>query len=176
MLIIAFLMASAALFLQGIILPRITILAFAPIIALAMMRCEMSRALWISTLAGCLVDLLSDDPIGLHALNYAMVTAILYRVKNHFSYDQPFHLSLYTGFVSSLSTALQLILLFLFDRRVPFDGIWFFADLIGMPVIDALYAFVWFAAPLVLFDKLKRIWVLFWLKRKTLSHTSHSSQ
>ena len=39
--------------------------------------------------------------------------------------------------------------------------------------IDALYAFVWFAAPLVLFDKMKRMWVLFWLKRKNLSHTSH---
>jgi rod shape-determining protein MreD len=176
MLIIAFLMASMALFLQGIILPRIAILAFAPFIALVMMRCEMSRALWMSALSGCLVDLLSDDPIGLHALNYTIVAFILYRVKNHFSYDQPFHLSLYTSFVSSLSTGLQLMLLFLFDRRVPFDGRWFLADFIGMPVIDALYAFVWFAAPLVLFDKLKRIWVLFWLKKKTLSHTSHSSQ
>lgn len=173
MLIIAFTMATIALFLQGIILPRIAILAFAPFIALVLMRCDLSRALWLSALAGALVDLLSDDPIGLHALNYAIVAFVLFRVKNHFSYDQPFHLSLYTGFVSSLSTGLQLILLFLFDRRVPFDGRWFFADLVGMPVIDALYAFVWFAAPLVLFDKLKRIWVLFWLKRKNLSRTSH---
>jgi len=166
-------MASLALILQGIILPRIAILAFSPFLALVMMRCELGRALWLSALAGALVDLLSDDPIGLHAVNYALVTFILFRVKKHFSYDQPFHLSLYTAFASSLSTGLQLMLLFLFDRRVPFDGRWFFADLVGMPVIDALYAFVWFAAPLVLFDKMKRMWVLFWLKRKNLSRTSH---
>jgi rod shape-determining protein MreD len=172
-LIIAFIMASLALFLQGILLPRIAILAFAPFLSLVMMRCEMGKALWLSALAGALVDLLSDDPIGLHALNYTLVAAILFRVKNHFSYDQPFHLSIYTAFISSLSTALQLMLLFLFDRRVPFDGRWFFADLVGMPVIDAFYAFVWFAAPLSLFDKLKKMWVLFWLKRKNLSRTSH---
>jgi rod shape-determining protein MreD len=173
MLIIAFVMAYIALILQGIILPRIAILAFSPFLALVMMRCELGKALWLSALAGAVVDLLSDDPIGLHALNYALVAALLFKIKKHFSHDQPFHLSLYTAFVSSLSTALQLLLLFLFDRRVPFDGRWFFADLVGMPVIDALYAFVWFAAPLSLFDKVKRIWVLFWLKRKNLSRTSH---
>jgi len=173
MLVLAFFLATLALILQGIVLPRIAILAFAPFLALAMMRSERKRALWLSALAGALVDLLSDDPMGLHALNYTIVTWLLIRVKNRFSYDQPFHLSLYTVFVSSLSTALQLMLLFLFDRRVPFDGRWFLADLVGMPVIDGLYAFVWFAAPLSLFDKMKRIWVLFWLKRKNLSRTSH---
>lgn len=173
MLIIAFILSAIALILQGIVLPRIAILAFAPFLALAMMRCEMRRALWLSALAGVLVDLLSDDPMGLHALNYSIVVGLLFKVKKHFLHDQPFHLSLYTALVSSLSTALQLMLLFLFDRRVPFDGRWIFADLVGMPVIDALYAFVWFAAPLSLFDKMKRMWVLFWLKRKNLSRTSH---
>lgn len=173
MVIIAFILATIALILQGLLLPRIAILAFAPFLALAMMRCKMKRTLWLSALAGIIGDLLSDDPMGLHALNYVIVTGLLFRVRKHFLYDQPFHLSLYTAFISSLSSALQIVLLFLFDRRVPFDGRWIFADLIGMPVIDALYAFVWFAAPLSLFDKMKRMWVLFWLKRKNLSRTSH---
>lgn len=173
MLIIAFILSTIALILQSLVLPRIAILAFAPFLALAMMRYQMKRALWLSVLAGIMADLLSDDPMGLHALNYAITCGLLFKVKKHFLHDQPFHLSLYTAFVSSLSTALQLILLFLFDRRVPFDGRWIFADLVGMPVIDAFYAFVWFAAPLLLFDKLKRMWGLFWLKRKNLSRTSH---
>jgi hypothetical protein len=41
-----------------------------------------------------------------------------------------------------------------------------------MPVIDALYAFVWFGAPLALFEKIRLMWVHYWLKRKNPSPTS----
>lgn len=173
MLIIAFVLSTAALVMQGIFVPKLTILAFAPFLAFVIMRCELPRALWLSALAGGTIDLLSDDPMGLHALNYTIVIALLFRFRKHFSYDQPLHLSLFSGVISVLSTALQLMLLFLFDRRVPFGGKWVLADLIGMPVIDALYAFVWVAAPLALFEKLRRMWVLYWLKRKNPSPISH---
>jgi rod shape-determining protein MreD len=173
MLAFAFLLASVALVLQGAVLPRLGLLAFAPFLALAIMRSKRPRALWLCLAAGAVIDLLCDDPMGLHALNYTLIAALLFPFKKHFSYDQPLHLSVFTGLISVLSTLLQLVLLFLFDRRVPFGGRWIFADLVGMPVIDALYAFVWFAAPLALFDKLRRMWVLFWLKRKNLSPISH---
>ncbi len=172
MLIFAFFLGAAALILQGIWLPHLVILAFAPYLALAIMHCERSGALWLSMLAGISVDLLSDDPFGVHALNYVIVTSLLFKLKNHFSHDQPLHLTVLTALSSFLSTLLQLALLFLFDRRVPFDGRWILSDLIGMPVIDALYAFVWFAIPLSLLDKLKKMWMVFWLKKKTLSRTS----
>lgn len=168
MLILAFLLALTALILQGLLIPHIALLAFAPLIALVTLRSPLPRALWLSALAGVLMDLLSDDPMGLHALNYVCISALLFRVRQHFSHDQPFHLSLFSGLVSLLSTSLQLILLFLFDKKIPFGGRWIFADLIGMPAIDALYAFVWFAAPLALAEKLHRMWILFWLKKKEL--------
>lgn len=172
MLIFAFFLGALALVLQGLIIPHIAILAFAPFLALCILRCDLIRALWLSALCGCMVDVLSEDPIGLHALNYVLTTAALYRLRNPFSYEQPLHLSLFTGFISFFSTFLLLILLFLFDRRVPFAGRWVFADLIGMPVIDALYAFVWFAPPLALANKIVRTWIIFWLKRKNLSPIS----
>ncbi len=170
---LALILATLALILQGTVVPRLAILPFAPFLALAALRCELNQTLWLSVLAGSLMDLLSDDPMGLHALNYAITMGLLYRFRNHFSYDQPLHLSLFSSIISSLSTFLQLLLLFLFDRRVPFDGKWIFADLIGMPLIDALYAFVWFAAPLAFADQVRRMWVLFWLKRKNRSPISH---
>jgi rod shape-determining protein MreD len=173
MLTFAFFLATIAVILQGILVPRVAILAFAPFLALITLRCELNRALWLAALSGALIDLLSDDPMGLHALNYVLVTAILFRFRKHFSHDQPLHLSLCTASISFLSTFLQLLLLFLFDRRVPFNGKWIFADLIGMPVIDALYAFVWFAAPLFWAEKLRTKWVLFWLKKKNRSPISH---
>lgn len=162
-----------AVILQGILVPRVAILAFAPFLALATLRCELNRALWLAAFAGSVIDLLSDDPMGLHALNYVLVTAILFRFRKHFSHDQPLHLSLCTASLSFLSTCLQLILLFLFDRRVPFNGKWIFGDLVGMPLIDALYAFVWFAAPLYWIEKFRTKWVLFWLKKKNRSPISH---
>ncbi|HSX10948.1 MAG TPA: rod shape-determining protein MreD [Chlamydiales bacterium] len=173
MLTIAFFLAFTALVLQGVVVPRLALLAFAPFLALVIMKCHHPRALWLSLIAGACVDLVSDDPMGLHALNYTLITALLFQFRKHFLYDHPLHLSLFTGLISVLSTILQLVLLFLFDRRVPFEGKWVFADLIGMPVIDALYAFVWFAAPLSLFEKCRRMWVLFWLKRKNPSPASH---
>lgn len=173
MFLFAFALGFIALIFQGILVPHLSILAFAPFIGLATLRCNLIRALWCSAAAGCVVDLFSDDPMGLHALNYVVMASLLFRIRKHFSYDQPLHLSLFTGLISIGSTLLQLLLLFLFDRRVPFGGKWVFADLVGMPVIDALYAFVWFTAPMSLFDKLRRMWVLFWLKRKSHSPISH---
>lgn len=172
MLIFAFILGLTALILQGILLPQLAILAFAPFLALVTMKCPLKKALALSVLAGAMLDLLSEDPMGLHALNYAIITSLLFKSKKHFSHEQPLHLSLFSALISLLSTILQLILLFLFDRRVPFGGRWIFADLIGMPLIDALYAFVWFAAPLALFEKLRRMWVIFWLKKKNLSPIS----
>ena len=171
MLILAFFLSFTALLFQGIAIPHLSILAFAPFVALVSLRATPLKALWLSALAGVCLDLLSDDPMGLHAVNYTVTTALLFKAKKHFSHDVPFHLSLFTGLISLCSTLLQLILLFLFDRRVPFSGKWIFTDLIGMPVIDALYAFVWFAAPLALFEKLRRIWVVFWLKKRNPSPT-----
>lgn len=169
MLIFAFLLALLALILQGIIIPHIALLPFAPFLALLILRCRLQSALWLSALAGAIMDLLSDDPMGLHALNYLIAASLLFRYRSHFSADRPLHLVLLTFLISALSTSIQLILLFLFDRRVPFDGRWVITELVGMPAIDALYAFAWFAAPLALADKLRRMWVLFWLKRQNSS-------
>lgn len=166
MLTIAFFLALTALLLQGVLIPKLTLLAFAPFLAIAILKRPWIRALSLSALSGCLLDLLSDDPMGLHALNYTLITALLFRFRKHFLYDQPLHLSLFTALISFLSTLLQLVLLFLFDRRVPFSGGWIVADLIGMPVIDALYAFVWFTAPLSLCEWARRLWKLYWLKKK----------
>lgn len=173
MLFVSFCLAVAALFLQGIYLPSFALLAFAPWLAILILRASLPQTLWLSAIAGALLDLISEDPIGVHALNYTLVSLILYSHRRHLSWENPFHISLLTGFVSFLSTLLGLGLLFLFDRRAPFDGKWVWIDLIGMPIADAIYALVWFVAPLILFEKLHRLWMVFWLKRKNLSPSSH---
>lgn len=173
MLVSSFFLALTALFFQAILVPKVAILAFSPFIALVVMRCNLVQSIVLSIIAGSCMDLFSNDPMGIHAIEYALIATLAFRFKRHFLHDQPLHLSLFTALISSLSTLLCFLLLFLFDRRVPFSGRWFFATLIGMPVLDALYAFVWFSAPITGFQTLRKIWVVFWLKRKNRSLISH---
>ncbi len=169
----AFFLSLLALIVQGVFLPKIAILAMSPFLSLVILKEPFERALYLSVAAGIVMDLLSDDPMGIHALNYSIICFVLFRIKNHFLHDQPLHLSLFTALISIASTLLQLLLLFLFDRRVPLVGRWIFSQLIAVSMVDALYAFVWFSAPLALVNKIRQIWVVFWLRRKRLSRTSH---
>lgn len=173
MLIFCFLLSIIALILQVVLFPQIAILPFCPFLSLVMLRTSFTQALWLGCIAGVLMDLISSDPIGVHAVGYTLAISLLFRFKKHFLYEEPFHLSLLSALFSFTSTLLGLLLLFLFDRRVPLQGRWILTDLIGMPLIDGLFAFVWFAAPLSLSSKLKRMWDLFWLRRKKISQRSH---
>lgn len=170
MLIIAFLLGTITLFLQSILFPHFVLLAFAPWIALVVLYCPSPKCLYLACLSGIFIDLITDDPMGIHALNYTIIAWFLMRYKRYFLYDQPFHLSLFTLLVSFCSTLLQLFLLFLFDRRIPFAGQWAFGDLVFMPVADAIYAFLWFAWPLRLINHGSTYWLNI---KKKLFPTSH---
>jgi cell shape-determining protein MreD len=175
MLIFAFFLSALALFLQAVIVPGISFLPFSCWLSLIILKSKKStdlwKILWLASLAGLFTDLFSDHPFALHAITYCLASLFLYRFKNHFLYEKPFHLSLFTTLISFVCTHLQLFFLFLFDRRVPFAGKWMISDWIGMPIADGLFALVWFVGPLFLFSKTHRLWVLFWAK-KSLSPNS----
>lgn len=160
-----------ALILQCVLQPPFALLPMIPWITLVILRSSFSKTACLAALAGALMDLLSEDPMGIHALNYSLTALFLYSLRKHLLYERPLHLSLFTTLFSASSTCLQLFLLFLFDRRVPFSGKWLFVDTIAMPVADGLYALIWFAAPLYLYAKLRKLWSLHW---PTLFPTSHS--
>ncbi|MEN9654933.1 MAG: putative mreD [Chlamydiota bacterium] len=111
-------------------------------------------ALWASMLMGVFLDLLSEDPIGVHALNATLVTLILYRHRRLFTWDRPFHFAIYTSLGSFLYTLMQLFLSFLFDRRNPFEGQWILGDLFVMPLADGVYSAVCLLGAVVVFQKI----------------------
>lgn len=176
MLIFAFFLSAAALFLQAVVFTHLSLLVFSPWIALTILHSKRSsdlcKTLWLTSLAGVFTDLFSDHPIGLYAITYCLCSFFLFRLRIHFLYERPFHLALFTILVSFVSTHLQLFFLFLFDRRVPFTGKWILSDGLAMSIADGLFAYLWFAGPLLLFSKLHRVWNLFWIK-KNLSPSSH---
>ncbi|MBS0653099.1 MAG: hypothetical protein JSR39_06160 [Verrucomicrobia bacterium] len=129
--------------------PNIRLLAFAPFFALVYNRKSFVSSLWIATLCGICVDLLcSQLKFGLYALNYCLTTVFIYKQKKHFFEDKPIALCLFTALVSCASTFLQLMLTYAFDKGLPFTWKLALSDLVGMPIIDAIYAFVWFSCPM----------------------------
>ena len=166
MLTIAFLFSLVVHLFQGVLFPGITLLAFAPFFALCCMKTTLKSTLWLAAIAGFCVDILSNDPMGLHALNYTTILVLLYSLRWRFSSEESLHLGLYTILISSISTLLQLVLLFLFDRRVPVSGTWIWVDLICMPLLDGLYALIFFSAPLLLWRQLRYQWLIYRLRTK----------
>jgi cell shape-determining protein MreD len=166
MLTIVFLFCLLVHLFQGVLFPGFSLLSFAPFFAVCCMKTTLKSTLWLAAISGFCVDLLSDDPIGLHALNYTMISSIFYSLRWRFSFEEPVHLGLYTLFISCSSTLLQLVLLFLFDKKVPTGGTWILVDLICMPILDGIYALVFFSGPLLLWQQLRYRWLIYCLRTK----------
>lgn len=140
-----------------VFLPHVHLLVFSPFLGLLYNRCQFVGALWIASLCGLVIDLLSSEfRFGIHALNYGLTTLLLYKQKRHFVEDKPLALSLFTILISLVSTLWQLLLISIFDRALPLSGKLLFTDLVLMPLADALYAFLWFSCPMLLFLHIKK--------------------
>lgn len=165
MIILSFILSLTALFLKITIYPGLELAPFIPFLAILSLVKPFKKALPLATLAGFIIDLLSSDPLGIHALNYTLCILICFRCRSLFSTESPLQLGLYTALYSFVSTQLQIALLFLFDRRVEFLGKWWLVQWLSLPVIDAVYAMIWFAGPLALVRFLHKTWTIYWLKK-----------
>lgn len=162
---IAFLLAASMAVFQSALFPGIVLLSFAPFAALASMRCSLPAALWLAALGGTTSDLLSADPFGIHAISMSAAAALSYPFRRLFFQGEQLQLCFFTAIYSAIFTPALVIILFLFDRRAPFGGQWSFLDFATMPLIDAAYAFFWFAGPLLFFEWAKRQWKEWRLRR-----------
>jgi len=86
-----------------------------------------------------------------------LTTLVLYPQKRHFFEDKPLALSIFTAIISSVLTILQFILVHLFDRGLPFSILTALTDIVLMPIVDGLYAFLWFTCPIKLYIYTKKV-------------------
>lgn len=149
-----------------VFLPHIRLLAFSPFLAILYNKANFIKSLWIASLCGLAIDLLSSEfHLGVHALNYCLTTLTLYKQKRHFFEDKPLALSLFTVIISITSTILQYFLICIFDHALPLSKKLAVTDLIIMPLADAAYAFLWFFCPIRFYIYIKKIgWRAFFLK------------
>jgi rod shape-determining protein MreD len=157
-----------------VLLPHVRLLAFSPFLAILYNQTRFVKSLWIGSLCGLAVDLLcSEFRLGIHALNYCLTTLLLYKQKKHFFEDKALALSLFTVIISVVSTLLQFFLISVFDHALPLSGKLLVTDLMIMPLADAIYAFLWFTCPMMLYLHIKKVgWRTFYTKLLGYFHFS----
>jgi rod shape-determining protein MreD len=125
------------------------LIAFAPFFAIIFERSSYVKSLWIAVLCGLILDLFSSQLyFGLYGICYGITAAICYHQKKHFFEEKPLALSLYSALISSISSLALIVLTLLFDRQFPLTLEMIISDGFVTPILDALYAFVWFTVPI----------------------------
>ena len=153
-----FLLALFAAIFGSVFFPYLHLSFFAPFIALTYYAATLSKALWISVGCGLILDLISSEfRFGLYTLTFVLATLLLYSQKRHFFEDKPLAFSLFASVIAAVLTFLQFILVHLFDRGVPYSALTLFTDVILMPAVDGLYAFLWFTCPIRLYIYIKKV-------------------
>lgn len=137
-----------------VILPQIRLYFFAPYLIVLLYKRPLINCLWGALGCGLLIDALSAyQHLGLHALNYTLTLALLYRQRRHFFADSPSTLPIMTYLFSAVSTAIQIPLLYVFEQKLRINSHWIRTDLLLMPLFDAVYAFCVFILPFWVFGK-----------------------
>lgn len=156
-------------------LTGVGILAFAPFLAIVYNRQAFIPSLWTAALTGLIVDLLSASlPFGIHALNYTLTTALLYRYRHYFV-DKPIGLALFTGVFSLLSTTFRCLLLLLFGSDLPLNPLGLATDFLLMPLLDGLYALLCFSFSILLYQFLRKQWFRFLFFKKETKKKSEET-
>ena len=148
-LFLAFILSYLGVVLLPALFPFIRLIGFAPFLTLAISQISILPTLWISALAGLIIDLYSPaSHIGFFAINYTLTTLLIYRFKKIFPEEKIVIFAIYTSLFSFSSTLIQFILHALIDVNLKLRVLTILTDLIIMPILDGIYALVAILIPL----------------------------
>lgn len=131
-----------------VIVPGLILNFFAPFLILIYYKKSFLKSLWASFFCGLILDLLSPfSRLGLYTVNYCLTTSFLYSQKKNFFEENLSTLPIMTFFWSILSSVIQVVLLYIFEKGIMVSMGWVVTDLILMSLVDAFYAFAFFILP-----------------------------
>jgi hypothetical protein len=149
-------LALLALIFSTIWTTKLRFVLFAPFCAICYYKYPFSTCLWLSMLAGLIVDVLSSQlRFGLHGLSYVAATFFCYRHKKHFFEDKFHSIPLLSSLIALIYMTALAACSFLFDRQIKMSPAMLFTDFIAATAFDLLYAFLWFSLPIYLFTLVK---------------------
>lgn len=134
--------------------PTLRILYFLPFLIITMYQKTLIASLCYALGCGLIFDLLTADlHFGMHALSYSLTMLILYEQKKNFFSDNVSTLPIMTFFFSVLLTLIDSALFYALQQPPVLSRQWIGCNLFMMPCFDALFAFVFFIAPSIIFGK-----------------------
>lgn len=151
-LLFAFILTATASLLQALFIPNPSLICFAPLLVLLFFYSSFLTSLWVASLAGLFLDLLSSTSFGMNALCYTIAASLCYRQKKFLS-EKFISFFLFTALVSSTISLIKFPLLFLFGNGMHISFKWILTDLLILPFMDALYALIFILLPLSLLKR-----------------------
>ena len=146
-------MLACTLFSSALI-GHVQLLFFAPFLAILYYKKNYLSALWFSLFCGVIVDLIAPPArFGIYALNFCLTTGMIYHQRRNLFADSLSTLPIMTLLFSVISTLVQVVLLYIFAEPPHITLKWIFTDLMMLPLADALFAFVWFILPDLVFGR-----------------------
>lgn len=138
---------------------------FAPFLAMVYYRHSMIGSLWIAAGCGIFIDLLSSILLGIYTLNYVAISFFLFRYRIYFV-EKPMGLASLTFIFSILSTLVTRIFFLFVGITLPFTLKGGLTDFLLLPLVDGVYALLFFSCPLILYRLARRQWFRFLFFRK----------
>jgi len=155
---LAFWIGLCCLLIGPLFFPKVHLFYFVPYLVICLYRYSRILVLWRACLCGIMIDLLSSGSVfGLTSINYCCVSFFLFGQTRNFFEDKLSTLPLMTFLFSFLSTLFLAFSALFIQRAYSFSWKWAVTDLIGMPIVDALYASLVFSLPFQLVFKLRKL-------------------
>ncbi len=137
-----FLLALIAYLFGNLFFASFPVLAFSPFLVFVFAKKRLYPSLWIATLIGALCDLTNTTTrFGLLALSFTIASALAFHFKKWFHSD---HILFFPLFTTIFSLALNLAQALVLSSQ--FHWSWLL-----LPLLDGLFAFIWFTCPLSLY-------------------------
>lgn len=156
--------------LAPVYLPNVMMATFAPFLTILYTECSYATSLWASLFVGLFFDLMASKiPLGFYSLSYCLTTTCVYRYRRFFLLDKWWIFPLYTAIFSAVSSLIQILLLAIFNAKVPIHMMMILSDLCIMPMIDACFALLFFILPYTLFKYLANPSRIHYLKERVKS-------
>lgn len=147
-----FSLSLIALCFGGAFFPSIRLAPLAPFLVVCFYRLPFRQCLTLAFVSGLLIDLLSTQfRFGLFGVIHLLASALLYGQKKHFFEDRPLPFCLYTSLTSTFLSGLSLLAAKFSSMEMAISFPVLLSDLVFMPLIDGLYAFLWFVCPISLY-------------------------
>jgi len=145
----------------------IPVIPFAPFLIITYSRYSLVGCLWMAGGCGLIIDLLSALPFGAHMLSYIVVTLLLHRYSIYFV-EGPIGLVSLSSIFSICFSIVMKMIFSVFGIPLTFTLQGITTDFLLMPLLDGIYAMLFFSLPLIFYRFVRRQWFRFLFFKKEI--------